>query len=49
MLRFIRYRGKVILASESMRKKYLKKMKEYVEFAERLKESESRKQNEQRI
>lgn len=39
MLRFIRYRGKVILASESMKKKYFKKMKEYAEFAERLNEN----------
>ena len=46
MLRFIRYRGEVILASETMLKKHLKKMKEHVEFAKRLKESERRKRNE---
>lgn len=39
MLRFIRYRGEVILASETMLKKHLKKMKEHVEFAKRLREN----------
>lgn len=39
MLSFIRYRGEVILISETMKKKYLKKMKEYIGFAERLREN----------
>lgn len=44
MLRFIQYRGEIILASKSALQRLLKKMKDHADFAKRLDERKDKEE-----